>query len=216
MKFCIIALPRSRSSILLETISLHYGIGILGEDIGEIKARWGAIYATIVRALLTKVLNEPRGVIRLHPLQMISIKRQGFDVFDFNWFNFEQYDKIYFTYRESVSDSIASAFVAEKLNRFTYKHADQLVKITDPFYFSKTTDFQHAVDYINGVKIMSSLKEYLNSNSIKYDNLDYNNIPNYISNEFPNTKTFHIETNYNYKEMISNYDDILELYNEHV
>lgn len=213
MKTCIIALPRSRSSILLETISLHHSIKILGEDIGQIENRSGPEYATKLKELLDKSSAELAGVMRLHPLQMVSISKGVVSPLDFDWFNFKQYDKMYFTYRESVADSIASTFIAVKLNKFTYKNVNEIAQIEEPFYFCKTKDLWHVRDYINNIKIMNSLTEYLDLHEIKHSSLYYNEIPGYISNKFPNTQTFHVETHYNYREMISNYDDILELYN---
>jgi hypothetical protein len=213
MKTCIIGLPRSRSSILLETISLYHSIKILGEDIGQIKNRSSPEYIIKLKELLDKSSAESAGVMRLHPLQMVSVGKGVVFPLDFNWFNFKQYDKIYFTYRESVADSIASTFVADKLNKFTYQNVNDLVQFKEPFYFCKTKDFWHIRDYINNIKIMNLLKEYLDLHEIEYSSLYYNEIPSYISNKFPNTQTFHIETHYNYKEIISNYDEILKLYN---
>jgi len=213
MKFCIIGMPRSRSSMLLEVISLHYGIDILGEEIGDLKIRIGDNYINALKNYLADIENEPAGVVRLHPLQLVSTK--PFTILNFDWFNFQQYDDIIFTHRESITDSIASTFVADTLKKFTYKNVNEIVDIKEPFYFCKTKDSWHIRDYVNNIKIMNSLKEYLNLHNIRYQNLYYNEIPEYVATKFPNTHTFHVETRYNYKEIISNYDDILKLYNQY-
>lgn len=206
-------MPRSRSSMLLEVISLHYGIDILGEEIGDLKIRIGDNYINALKNYLADIENEPAGVVRLHPLQLVSTK--PFTILNFDWFNFQQYDDIIFTHRESITDSIASTFVADTLKKFTYKNVNEIVDIKEPFYFCKTKDSWHIRDYVNNIKIMNSLKEYLNLHNIRYQNLYYNEIPEYVATKFPNTHTFHVETRYNYKEIISNYDDILKLYNQY-
>jgi hypothetical protein len=212
MKFCIIALPRSRSSMLLEIMSLYYNIEILGEDIGKIKKRHGDEYIITLKRLLDKNADKLSGVMRLHPLQLVSI--DPFTVLNFDWFKFEQYNNIIFTHRESIADSIASTFVAEKLNKFTYQNVNDIVQFKEPFYFCKTKDSYHIRDYVNSIKVMGLLKEYLDLHNIRYQNLYYNEIPKYTATKFPKTNTFHVETCYNYKEIISNYDDILKIYNQ--
>jgi hypothetical protein len=199
--------------MLLEVISLHYGIDILGEEIGDLKIRIGDNYINALKNYLADIENEPAGVVRLHPLQLVSTK--PFTILNFDWFNFQQYDDIIFTHRESITDSIASTFVADTLKKFTYKNVNEIVDIKEPFYFCKTKDSWHIRDYVNNIKIMNSLKEYLNLHNIRYQNLYYNEIPEYVATKFPNTHTFHVETRYNYKEIISNYDDILKLYNQY-
>jgi hypothetical protein len=45
--------------------------------------------------------------------------------------------------------------------------------------------------------------------------LYYNDIPTYLSENFPGILTSHVETTYNYKEMIINYSDISQCYNSY-
>jgi hypothetical protein len=209
MKYCIVGMPRSRSSVLLETISLHYNIPILGEDIGNLSQRYGNEYITTLKNLLDNSLKKENGIIRLHPLQMVSIK--PFTILNFDWFNFEQYDKIYFTFRESTVDNIASNFIATKLNKFTYKSQSDIVKDFDPVYFSKD-DYYHIRDYIQSLNVIDSLKQYFNEQTIKSQDLYYKDIPKYIT-KYP-AFTTHVETHYDYRKMISNYDDIIEIYKQ--
>lgn len=214
MKFCIIALPRSRSSILLETIGLKFNIKILGEDIGELDDRWGEQYADKFKLLLDKNLKESAGVFRFHPLQLAYVGVQKLTVLNFDWFNFKQYNKIFFTYRKSISDNIASNLVAEKFNKFTYKSTEELIKNIEPFYFCEIKDLFYVTDHINSIKIMKKLQKYFELHNIKYKNLDYDDIPEYISKNFPYVETYHIETKYDYRKIILNYDKILEVYNQ--
>jgi hypothetical protein len=207
MKICIIGFPRSRSSILLETISIYYGIKILGQDINELYERHGEKYITTLRTLLKKNEKETSGVIRLHPLQMAS--NRPFEILNFEWFNFKQYDEIYFTFRESAIDNIASVFVASKL-QYTYKSKDHLVK-NAKFYFDNK-DQWCIRDHVRSLLIVDSLKTYLKNNNISYKDLYYNDIPTYLLENFPGAETFHIETTYDYKSMVVNYSDIEQYY----
>lgn len=209
MKICIIGFPRSRSSILLETISLFYNIPILGEDVNQLTDR-RVDYKFRLLPLLANIKGKSAGVIRLHPLQLAEVP---FQLVNFSNFQFKQYNKIYFTLRESITDNIASNFVATKLNKFTYKSQDDIVKNIEPFYFAED-DHYHVRDYIQSLKIIDLLKQYFNENSIPSQDLYYNDIPQYLTKY--QTSTTHIETHYDYRNMISNYDEIIEIYNQKI
>jgi hypothetical protein len=210
MKICIIGFPRSRSSILLEIISTYHDIKILGEDINDLNKRYGEEYIATLRMLLKKNEKETSGVIRLHPLQMST--NRPFEILDFEWFSFKQYDKIYFTFRESAIDNIASEFVASKL-QYTYKSTDHLDK-NARFYFDKT-DHWCVQAHVRSLLIVNSLKTYLKNNNIDHKDLYYNDIPTYLSENFPGIGTSHVETTYDYKSMVINYSDIEQCYNSY-
>jgi hypothetical protein len=79
------------------------------------------------------------------------------------------------------------------------------------FYFDKK-DHWCIRDHVCSLAIIDSLKKYLKSKNIDYQDLYYNDIPQYLSEQFPGANTFHVETEYNYKEMIANYQDIERYY----
>jgi hypothetical protein len=63
-----------------------------------------------------------------------------------------------------------------------------------------------------GIK-KSNAQEYFKNNDIASQDLFYNDIPSFVEKQYPGTHTFHLETNYDYKSIIKNYDEILPLYN---
>jgi len=214
MKICIIGFPRSRSSILLETISLFYKIPIIGEHINELsKDKTITPSNPKYKMLLKNCLRAPDGVVRLHPLQLLENPYSNIQS-DFELFNFEQYDKIYFTYRESVPDIVSSEFVARTFKKYTYKSSTEVEQNIKPMRFLKR---HHTIiqEHTYSEQLVIKLKEHLKSKGIDSENLFYNNIPVYLKEHFPDTQTFHIETNYDYKSIIKNYDDILPLYNHY-
>jgi hypothetical protein len=111
-----------------------------------------------------------------------------------------------------VSDVLASYFVAEKLATFTYQHNIKPFKDIEPIEIT-TKSHPHIRGHIYSEKLVLKLKEYFTNNNIKYKDLFYNDIPEFCKNNYPGSKTFHLETNYNYQKIIKNYDDILPLYN---
>ena len=202
--------------MLLETISLYYGIPILGEQINKLIVE----KETLPSSYKLLILNDSRakdGVLRLHPrhfyprkiLELTELEIK----LEFELFNFKQYDKIYFTYRESITDLIASYFVADQLNTWTYQDNKPFENI-EPMEFNQE---HHKIieSQIYREKLVIKLKEYFKYNDIKFMDLFYNDIPSFVEEQYLGTKTFHIETNYDYKSIIKNYDDILPLYNHY-
>lgn len=208
MKYCIIGFPRSRSSMLLETISLYYKIPVLGRPIDDFHQR--NFHSNFGKSLLRNILRTDQGVVRFHPLELMN-KQDNYKIYNFDLLNFEQYDKIYFTFRESPTDALASEFVARNLGRYTYKHSDDLLKHIDPI---ELNDDQLIKLYIYSENLVMQLKKYLKENGIRSEDLYYNDIPNYVNDQFPTVKTHHVETHYDYKKIITNYNDIFLKYEE--
>ena len=69
MKVAVIGFARSRSSILLEAISLFYKIPILQENVAPNQT---------LKSFLLNTYNQPKGVIRFHPDSNILYKKNPF------------------------------------------------------------------------------------------------------------------------------------------
>lgn len=203
-------MPRSRSSLLLEAVSNHLSIPIFGDEIIGIPwhQRTGQQYINKMKLMLKQASKLQHGIIKLHPLQLIS--RNPMSLLDLDWFNFGGYDKIYITVRQDISENIASNFVAEKLNKYTYRSKEDLVKDIEPMTFTEA-DYYNIDNYIWSIKILERVKSYLNNSNIKYTELEYNSIPSYVQECYPAT-VFHQETHYDYKKIVSNYEDLIKVY----
>lgn len=214
MKICIIAFARTRSSMLLETISLYYGIPILGEEINKLALERQSLPSSYNFTVDYSHLDN--GVLRLHPRHFFPIRILSLSEADrkaeFDLFNFKQYDQTYFIYRESISDLIASFFVAEELNTFTYQGNIKPFQNIKPIEITEK-HHAHIKGQLRSEKVVLKLKEYFENNNIKYTDLFYNDIPSFVETNYPGKKTFHIETKYDYRSIIKNYDEILSLYN---
>jgi hypothetical protein len=211
MKILIIGFPRSRSSILLETISNFYNIPVLGNPINDSDQR--KLDSALGKNLLRNISQAPSGVVRFHPLELMN-KHDNYKFYNFDLLNFEQYDKIYFTSRESVSDVIASEIVAYTLKRYTYKSTSDLFENITPI--SITNEHRNLIKtHVHSENLVKTLKQHFEINNIDYESLLYDEIPEYLATNFPDTRTNHIKTNYDYKTIITNYDDILSLYNSY-
>lgn len=227
MKICVIGFPRSRSSLLTESLSDYYSIPIIGEEINfigkmlKIRPQWFDDNLLVskpighynkLRSLLKAVQKEEHGIIRLHPIQFSMLRYSG-EVLDFNLFNFEQYNCIYFTGRESIADSISSHFISTHVTKkFTYQLDEKADNIMPVSIYLKKYGYLYTFIYEQLIEI--ELKKYLSEKNIPWVQLYYNDIPEYITNKFGKGLSRHVKTNYDYKKIIANYDSIENKYNE--
>lgn len=222
MKVCVIGFPRSRSSLLYETISLFYNIPILpGERITEIINGFNSNSNTytschienMIKYELQKDNLRKDGVIRIHPIQFsYIIWKEGYSriMMNLDSYDFKHYDQIYFSFRNSISDTLASTIVAYRLGKYTYRSKDEIFKFKKPIDTIINRRILH--DYIYSCIIYSHMKKYFDSLDIKYTELEYNEIPKYIESNFPNVKSNHVETNYDYKNIVKDYDKLEDMY----
>lgn len=220
-------MPRSRSSLLTESLSKYYQIPMIGEDINlvnkmlENRPTW--VHDNLfppkpighfnkLKSLLKIVYEHSTGVIRLHPLQFSMAGYSG-EVLDFDLFNLQQYDQIYFTDRKTVADSICSHFVSTYVTRkFTYRSAQEIENfVPAASIWLKRYGYIEVCLYEKIIE--HEIKKYLVEKNISWVQLDYDSVPTYILENFGEGLSEHVETKYNYKEIISNYDKLENEYN---
>ena len=211
MKICIIGFPRSRSSILLETISNFYNIPVLGNPLNDSDHR--NLNSNLGKNTLRTIHQVDEGVVRFHPLELMN-KQDNYKIYNFDLLNFEQYDTIYVTSRESVSDVIASEIVAYTLKKYTYQSQTELFNNISPITI--TNEHRNLIkEYVLSENLVNQLKNYFEINGMVYKDLFYNTIPEYLSNNFPNTQISHVETNYDYAQIVVDYNSISSIYNSY-
>jgi hypothetical protein len=223
MKICIIAHPRTRSSHLLETLAFYYKIPIIGEDLNNQYNKIRTVnfvrteepmaepdgYMANYTMLVKKNQRLSNGVIRIHPTQLSLLPANG-QVLDFDFFDFKQYDKIYITTRLNLSEMVASYFVSSILDQFTYKSVDELHTDIKPMSIHKLHHYYIKM-LLYSELIVKHLKEYFQKNNIDWEELDYADIPKYLKTNFPGIASSHVETNYDYRSIVTNYDSIPDI-----
>jgi len=203
MKVAVIGFARSRSSILLEAISHFYKIPILQENVDPNQT---------LESFLLNTYNQPKGVIRCHPDSKILYKKNSYRYLEL--FKFEQYDKIFFTTRDSATDCICSNTLASQLDRFTYKSIKDF-EIDIPiinFSMDNHLHVQLLRKYVYSQLVTDKIKKHFIKQGITSVSLEYNDIPSFIKNNYPGVEISHLETSYDYKKIFSNYSDIENYY----
>jgi hypothetical protein len=224
MKICLIGFTRSRSSIVLETISNFHQIPILGQEFNEHLPKllpnrdWmedtssPAVpddHLVEVKLSLKEINDCNEGIVRYHPDQLSFIPFSG-AMLDLDLFNFKHYDKIIFTVRHDVAAMIGSRFIATVLNQWTYNFQSQ-VKTVSPRTINNL-DYYHIKLTLYNKLVVDHLKKYFAKNDILHEEVDYDDVPAYLNKNFPTTHYCSmVKTNYDYKSIITNFNEIMGL-----
>jgi hypothetical protein len=203
MKVAVIGFARSRSSILLEAINLFYKIPILQENLAPNQT---------LESFLLNIYKQTKGVIRFHPDNAILYKKNSYSYLES--FNFKQYDKIFFTTRESAVDYICSYSLALELNKWTYKSLKDFDSNIPIINFSMDNELhvKSIRRYVYSQLVVDKIKKHFIKQGITSVSIEYNDIPSFIKNNYPGVKISHLETHYEYKNIFSNYSDIENYY----
>jgi hypothetical protein len=207
---------------LLDTVRLYYKVPLLGENINELGNNFSKkyskdfnynFYKRILNGYWKQLENKKEGVVRLHPTQLSFIPH-SWEMVDFENLMFMQYDKIYFTVRKNIADNISSLFVATTLKKFTYHDKQEVHENIQPITLTSSEYFTSIEMLLYSEFVMNKIKEYLTSQHISWVELEYDDIPTHIDKTYKNTPALHVETEYDYRNIVTNYDELPTLYEQ--
>lgn len=239
MKILLFGMARSRSTFLSDIIAQHYGYDNLFEpyhrsltgvinkkfDVHKRKEKWEA-YLKAANMITKKLSERDNFIVKLFPDALYnffkyeenSIPRyykKNMDKLDclpiLEHYNIKMYDLMYATYRSNKIDNVCSFLTASKHDEFLF-YNEQRAK----FYAPKKIKLDYSDQIIQHLAF-NDFYYYINLEILKKFNpnivcLEYDEIPNYVSKNFPNIKSSLIDTKYDYKNNILNYDEIADDY----
>lgn len=229
MKILIFGLHRTRSQLLLEAICNYYQIYNNKENWIWIAGKFSGPQLKNNKDLDTKFnlfQKEFKQMVELSFTNNFASKLLprmlffGSNIADENFFinhkivnnltyflNLKKIDKIYVLDR-NLTDSACSYMYGLEINQFTFRDVDNLnYKIQNTGNICIDINNNELKLHILESAFLFYLKQFLKNNYIITE-LTYDNIPEYISKTFSSTKVEILKTNINYKETITNYDEV--------
>lgn len=236
MKILLYCLPRTRSSFLQDVVSQYYNLENIFEPYKPTefacthKVFWlkpeiiGANFKKEVKKVSDTLLAKDNFCAKLFPLHtynaMMNLWRRTDNfavtpevIFDLDKdHNIRTYDKIFVLKRRNLADFFCSYYFAYERAEFTFtKEVESFVEIYRPKNKIKVNpDYKIIKAHVVDLYIMEYQHNWLKKNNIPTIDLDYDDVPNYVAEHYPNIQSKHIETKYNYKDFLLNYDEILE------
>lgn len=183
-----------------------------------------------VNSMAKFLSHNPSFVVKIFPRYFTAsqyIKNQESVVLNITeYFNITAYDKIYLTQRHNCVDALASWHLGKLYGNHTFylpEHIEiferNLRVLKKNTVISLTEEYK---TFLIEVFLIEKISQYLDKNNLSYEDLEYNNIPAYINNNFPSENTadflknnaqlalwsMPIELNFDYKSIIANYSEV--------
>lgn len=139
-----------------------------------------------------------------------------------NHFQLQKYNKLYILDR-NILDSMSSLVYSIFLDKRIYqKNIISDIKLLrnlkeTPPKLNVDTNLPWVKFGIFELAVVHHIEKYLLDNQITYTKISYDEIPNYVKNNFPKYKEENhitVNSNLNYNELISNYDEFSEFVNK--
>lgn len=124
-----------------------------------------------------------------------------------------QYDKIYFLTRQDYISNICSYLFGTIKHKLylgdmhkIIPHHNKPITLSYNMYELQTLLIQNM--------LLPVFEKRLIETNLKYTKLDYNDVPAYIDTQYPDTTSSYTETKFNYKNLLRNYDQIVNVIEE--
>lgn len=234
MKALIICTPRTRSSYLQDIVSKHYHIQNFWEPYNLLKdisskllyLKEDVAFQRYKNTLLdiTKSLSEQNNfVIKIMPAFMHYstyyhiVNNSNFDIkldyiFDLEkYHNISYFDHIYVLHRPIVEWLISFYFARTRGEFLFQKKQKNLAESLVP----KTKirlNINYKIIKANVIDdfVMAYQEKWLIKNNFTFTKISYDDVPKFVAENFSNVNSDLLDTNYNYKNMIADYDEIEE------
>lgn len=240
MKIAIFTMTRTRSSFLLDTLCKHYGLKNQFEYYNNTyssetfnsfyKLRSKTIFeqfSSTKKQETSDLFTWPSFGVKIFPHNFIGFIREKSsfrpdnksyplfvkeNILDLNeYFNLNQYDKIFVLNRKAIVDNIISQLYGLQIGIFLLKEQDKsrcdrltpngdLYLTTNDAYVYRSRIYCHL--------FLKQLPRYFDKMNIKYEELDYDEVPSYVKKNYPLIKSQFIDTEFDYKNGIKNYNEI--------
>lgn len=240
MRIAIFTMTRTRSSFLLDTLCQYYKIQNHFEYYNNTYSSetFNSFYKIRSKMIFEKfsstkkqetkdLFTWPSFGIKIFPHNFVGFIRENSsfqpnkktyplfikeNVLDLiEYFNLDQYDKIYILNRKEVVDNIISQLYALQIGKFLLttsdKHRSNQLKPNGELYLTTNNNYVHR-SRIYCHLFLKYLPRYFDKLNIRYKELDYDDVPLYIEKNYPSIKSQFVDTEFDYKNGITNYSEI--------
>ena len=240
MRIILLSMPRTRSSVLIDGLSKKYKVPNLYETYRTVSPdetsklllfkkstlMWSRFKEEAKKKTQELLDNNSSYAVKLFPINIFNDYQYNPQFTKHpNWnisrdslldleehFQISKYDQIYLLQRDNIVDNICSYMYAFTTNFFLTESADKAKTMQPRGKVNLTTSkYYTAKCFILYKKYLDYIQIYLDKKNLSYTKLEYNTVPEFISDHFADVKLDTVDTNYDYKNFIKNYDEIAEL-----
>ena len=203
MKLLVLGLPRSRSNVVADSLATFYNIPNLAEP--YLNLIENVSYVRNAKKITNLLIKKQDFVCKL---QSTNISINPLDAYA--QFQFNMYDGVYVTARKNIAEQIASLLVAKTNNTWAYYP-------TDPasILFNQNEHMYLLKELETDIKKINILIRQLIKDNVVVKTLYYETSEEWINNNLNNTTSKFEKSNYDYKKIISNYNELEDTVSQH-
>lgn len=225
MKLLIFGSPRTRTSYLLDVLCQHYNIKNFREPYtGQLvtESRNFEIYKSKNKEVTNNLKDQDNFGLKIFTDALIDwdffrenadyrklTKQSIMDIYDIH--NLNMYDQIYITYRKNSVDRFCSFTRAFSQNKFIFrKGQENSIK----FYSPKNVNLEYSYQNLKVSLLTDILHNQLSKEIMQRKHnaicLEYDEIKNFVTSNYPNIESQCVESFYDYKNTLKNYNQICD------
>ncbi len=232
MKVLVLSTVRTRSSYLLDCLCKYYNLNNFYEHYAQLQfdvkrvasTDLFAKYQELIRSKTEQINVVDNVGVKIHPTNFINVFKYHHDdsyqgpwninsINDFvniDYYNFQQYDKVFILTRKNFIDLYCSWITGQKLNKLLYTKLERNLIEKNKTNYNIKLHPKIAKILLFDSWFLDNVKDYLNIDNNKITNLDYDTATDFVSKNFTNVSSQYLDTQFNYRELITNYQEIQE------
>ena len=208
MRILVCCNPRSRSELLISSISAKYGIKYEGPILfNRLQSALAQKEITEYQYLqgINYLVYKSKGISKLYSRYFKYFPSESLCTY-FKNIPFSGFDQIFLTYRKNHTNRLCSLYI---LLEYTNRGINP-INCTSGISIPKDYFISLSNVLIKDTQTILSFKKFFKHNNINFTPLEYNSIPLYLKkNNMPlNVKTPDINISIDYPSIISNYNEV--------
>lgn len=240
MKILLLSMARTRSSVLIDALSKKYQVPNLYEEYGYVSPENISKLVLFKKPtdlwnkLQTETLKKTKEIFLQNSFAIKLFPANIFNDFQYNttfnknidwritnqsildlekYFNVAEYDQVYILNRKNICDMICSYWHAYNRSFFLTDNKKIAHKFQPKGKLSiRNTHNETYIIKCNIIynKYLNNISKYFDKKNKNYTLLDYDDVPNYLQTNFSDINLSTVDTEYDYKNLIENYNEIYE------
>jgi hypothetical protein len=234
MKILILGRPRTRSTLLINTVSKFYNLSDKDENFKSVIGKFTPMnntnllnFKNLTKEFTQRLFLQDNFAIKLFPRMTILGVQKIHELKSYTntiinelsyFYNIRKFDKIFLIDR-NIIDSVYSYAYSSHIQVYNFRDINLLnnhLRNKKPILLDLDNPFLKF--YIYESAVLNVWSQFLSNNQIEHVKLEYTQLPNYIANNYPNIDTPTLDNKFDYTHLISNYQEcrtqILEFYEE--
>lgn len=189
-------------------------------------------YKKNLRQMISDHLSEDNFIEKIFPSILLNLRSQQIlhtpedrnshyfkesnIITDFDVLSLEKYDQIYFIERNIIDACMSYSYACISNNWLFFDRDKPKKNVYRGLVKPNLQDYFLIDMHLISLLMMPYLENYLKSKSFKYVKLNFDDIPIFLKEKYPNFNSILVDSEYDYKELIDNYSELEDYFHARI